>query len=275
MPNKCLTLKFRNAKLFRNDKKCPDYVSDINGIRKRTDEPQYVEPITVYQVANVLRVLFGERPIPSLRKVLFTGSEYYFDKANESLIRVDGHKRFNKSKQEFQYVTELLSTKKIVSNSYHSTPIITWSIVKRYIGDDNMEWFIAELSRLMIDPLGKTFNEVRDILLNSDYHILATGLKARMLSGLVEYIKNDKMSYQLTAKTETALIYNNGIENIIVLSGEILVPVSDKDLERLSKSKGCSTILDGGLVWIDSIKSYNFVSDDGFTKVCNISTEKY
>jgi len=273
--DKYLILKFRNAKLFRNDKKCSDFVNDVNGNRKRNNEEQYTKPITVYQVSNVLHALFGERPVPSLRKVLFQKNQYYFDKANKSYIRVDGHKRFNKSKQEFQYVKEFLQTKKSVYNSYNPNPVINWEIVKQYIGPNNIDWFMKEISTLIQNPLNYTFTEIRNKLLLANTTILFSGLKSRMLSGLIGYLTNYKFASQLTSKNDTALINNNGIESVIILSGEIIVPVSDDDIIKLSQSKGCATILDGGFVWIDSIKNENEISEDGFDKVCDISTKKY
>lgn len=273
--DKYLILKFRNAKLFRNDKKCSDFVNDVNGNRKRTNEEQYIEPITVYQVSNVLHALFGERPVPSLRKVLFEKNQYYFEKANKSYIKVDGHKRFVKSKNKEEYVKEFLQTKKSVYNSYNPNPVINWEIVRQYVGPDNIDWLMKEISTLIQNPLNYTFIEIRNKLSISNTTNLFLGLKSRMLSGLIGYISNSKFASQLTTKNDTALINNNGVDSVIVLSGEMIIPVSDEDIIKLSKSKGCATILDGGFVWIDSIKNENEISEDGFDKVCDISTKKY
>ena len=93
---------------------------------------------------------------------------------------------------------------------------------------------------------------------------------------MVQYILDRKNSYQVTSKEKhTALNINNGVENVILLRGEILVPVSEEDIERLKENKGCATILDGGLVWIEGIVNSDHLSIDGFEKVSEISSEKY
>jgi len=81
---------------------------------------------------------------------------------------------------------------------------------------------------------------------------------------------------QLTNKLKhTALNINNGIEKVVILRGEILIPVSDEDVEQLRQNKGCATILDGGMVWIKGLVNGDHLSIEGFEKVGEISTEKY
>ncbi len=52
-------------------KKTNDFIFDLNGKRQRRDTLFYKEPVTVHQVSNVLHVLFGERPKPSIRELTF------------------------------------------------------------------------------------------------------------------------------------------------------------------------------------------------------------
>ena len=285
--NKYLILKFENAKLFRNTFKCKDFVFDIYGQKNRSEQQQFIEPITVHQVSNMLHVLFNERPVPTFRPSLYGRVEHYFEMAQESFIRIDSVKRFNKSKNEDVFITEVISTKKAVSNSYNPNPTITWEIVKQYCENDFNE--ILKLITIIIgsDPLKLTFDDVRNILFNSDIEELMDRLKKLKLSGLANYIDKNKKTKEgkpvnpdsckteLTKKSSTALINNNGIDNVIVLSGEIIVPVTDDDLARLSESDGCATILDGGMVWIEDVKTDNEISDHGFIKVKEISTETY
>ena len=50
--NKYLELSFQNAGLI------------LRGNR-------FVEPITIFQISNVIHVLFGERPVPTLNRVRY------------------------------------------------------------------------------------------------------------------------------------------------------------------------------------------------------------
>lgn len=273
--NKFLILKFRNAKLFRNSPKCGDYVFDVTGQRKRAGQQQFVEPITVYQISNLIHVLFNERPVPSFRKSFITNIDHYFDMAQKSYIKVNGIKRFNKTKNEEQYVKEFLSTKKSVYNSYNPNPIINWEVVKQYC-EENFNDINTLMEQILgFKPQDLPFDKVRLILQTKDITELTNSLKEKKLTGLANYLLNDKCASEMIKKVSSSLINNNGVDSVVILNGEIIVPVSDEDLIKLSNSKGTATILDGGFVWIDSIKTENEISDYGFTKVCDISTEKY
>lgn len=273
--SKYLILKFRNAKLFRNSPKCGDYVFDVTGQRKRAGQLQFVEPITVHQVSNMLHVLFNERPVPSFRKSFYGNIEHYFKMAQESLIRVDGYKRFNKNKNQEEFVKEFLMTKKSVFNSYNPNSLINWEIVKEYCEEDFNDIIIAIQNIIGFNPKDVTFDEVRELLQSYDISEFSKTLKEKKLTALSNYIKDTNTASEMTRKASTALINNNGIDNVAILGGEIIVTVSEDDLIKLSNSKGCATILDGGLVWIDSVKDGMEISDYGFTKVNEISTEKY
>jgi hypothetical protein len=272
-----LVLHFKNAKLFRNGKDCKDFIFDINGQRKRVGEPQFVEPITVHQISNLLHVLFGERPVPSNRKTLYPKTEYYFEKAKESYLKVEGYKRFNKSKNIDEYITETLSTKKAVWNSWNPSVQINWEIVREYIRPEYIQWFLDEVKSILgVDPYSLTFNEVRVELLKYNSQKLLNELKEKRLTALSQYIMDPKLSGDMIKKLKhTGLNINNGVEKVVILRGEIIIPVSYEDIEKLRGTKGCATILDGGMVWIKGLINGDHLSIEGFNKVGEISTEKY
>jgi len=65
--NKYLMLDFKNASLIRCHKGTKDKIIDPVGDQYKTDrsvDMEFVEPITVQQISNMLHVLFGERPKP-------------------------------------------------------------------------------------------------------------------------------------------------------------------------------------------------------------------
>jgi hypothetical protein len=77
-------------------------------------------------------------------------------------------------------------------------------------------------------------------------------------------------TFNKNGRTQLTII--KGIDTKINLSGSIIVPVNDEDIEKIKNSKGCATLLDGGAVFIKGLK--NNVSVEGYTKVGDISMEK-
>lgn len=295
MYNKYLVLKFRNAKLFRNrkDGSCKDYVSDIKikeGYRKRMDkskgkfEEQFVEPITVHQISNLLHVLFNERPVPSHRDCFYPKIDHLYNKAKDSYLRyVDSVgnegivKGFNSKKNEEYFITETIKVSKAVWNSWNPNPYINWDIIKQYLGSqENIDWFFNEIIDLLsVNPLAYDVEIIRMSLLTKDLTRLFKGLETIKRSGLISYIMNKNGSEMTSNNKRISLTVNGGIEKVTILNGEILVPVDDNDIEKLKSSKGCATILDGGYVWIESLKNSDELSIEGFTMVGDISTEKF
>jgi hypothetical protein len=294
METRYLVLRFRNAKLFRNrkDGSCKDYVFDMNidrGYRKRMDkmkgrfEQQFIEPITVHQISNLLHVLFNERPVPSHRDCLYSKIDYLFEKAKNSYLRYtncDGGeltKLFNNKKNEEYLPTETIKVSKAVWDSFNPSPQINWDIIKQYLGSqENIDWFFKELKNLLNkNPIDYNVDIIRLSLLTKNLTNLFDGLEQRKRKGLVDFINNNTGNSITSNNDRISLTVNSGIENVIILNGEILIPVDDNDIIKLRLSKGCATILDGGYVWIDSLKDSNEIGIDGFTMVGEISTEKY
>lgn len=149
---KYLVLEFSNAGFFRKDKYTKDFIFDARGKRQRKDSLSYREPITVHQISNVIHVLFGERPKPSLREVHFGNVDYYFQKALQSYLHVGSYKRTVKDRKNHtereEFVSEMLQTKKVVNDSWSKTDFMYWERVSRYLGDDSFNEFRKLLSGL-------------------------------------------------------------------------------------------------------------------------------
>lgn len=279
--SKYLILNFRNAKLFQN-KKTKDKIFEVSSgvVRDRSEEKFFKEPITVYQISNVLHALFGERPVPSLRGVAYARNEYYFQKANQSFLFLDVYKQRAKDGTE-RYVQEKMTTKKAVYNSWNNSVVLNWEIVRRYM-DDNFDWFVGRVSELIQveDPTAIPFHDVRNMILELDtfyIDVIKNELREKKLTLMNYYIDSiDKASLVTSTPNKVAITVVNGIESAIILNGKIAVPVTNEDIDRLKNvSKGCVTILDGGLVWIDSIKGGHEILLDEYTPVSQISTERY
>jgi hypothetical protein len=291
MDNKYLVLEFRNAKLFRNTKSSKDYVFDRNirkGYRKRIDEKksdlQFLEPITVHQISNMIHVLFNERPVPSHRDCFYKRVDHIFEKAENSYLKyTDRHggapiTEYFDSKGKIHLLTETMTVNKAVHDCWKKHPQMNWHIIKDYIGDqDNIDWFFGEVIDLLgVNPLDYSVENVRDALLTKDLTNMFAKLKSIGRGGLSSYIINTKNAPNVAAKSSRSrIMVNSGIESITKYNGEIIVPVNDEDIAKLRESKGCATLLDGGFVTIVGVKDAHEITVDGFIKVGDISTEKY
>lgn len=281
---KYLEISFESARVFypfyrKNGKtfKTKDFVNDIEGKKSRADMPYYKEPITANQVSNVIHVLFGERPKPSLRSSFIKRNDYYFNKAQESFLKIDTRTEIDQD-GNVRYPKEITHLQKTVKNSWNNNPTINWEIVRRYT-DTHFEWLRSELSKHLNDSIfSQPFYEVRKQIV-ANKSLLATlkdELQKREIYGLFTYICDDKKSSDMTRNKRITLTVNRGIDYISTLSGTIMVPVTHEDLERLSEvSKGVCTILDGGIAKIKSLRSASFFNseEEGFIPVKNISCE--
>jgi hypothetical protein len=247
-------------------------------------EKQFSQPITVHQISNLIHVLFNERPVPSHRECFYPKIDYLFEKAKDSFLKYtdcvgnDGLiKTTNKVKGEDQYITEKTKVSKAVWNSWNPSPQINWDIVKLYLGSqENIDWFFGEIIDLLgVNPLSYNVEKIRISLLTKNLDKLFNGLTKIERSGLIRYIRDNQGQHIINVEKRYNLTVNSGIDNVVILNGEILVPINDEDIEKLKLSKGCATILDGGYVWIDSVKSAHEITSDGYEKVGDISTEKY
>jgi len=289
--NNYLVLNFHNAKLFRKfdkehvNRKSGDFVFDgINSYKSRNFYPAFIEPITVHQVSNMLHVLFNERPVPSLRTVVYDKNNYYFEKAQNSFLKIDTLKNHN---EEFYY--ETTHVKKAVWNSWNKNVSINWEIIRRYIDDEaKLIIFVNKLNEVLgenseLIPFKTIRSKVMNLSIDKRFELYNAIKDLKSIEGLIYYFgryvngkfiesDGDKITCK---KNRTAKMVNTGLESAVLLSGEILVPVSDDDIIKLrTVSKGFATILDDGLVFITSIQHKNNLSVAGFTLVKDISDEK-
>lgn len=267
--NKILVLAFNNAKMFKQTRFTKDYVfTRDNAPLDRVKFHFYEEPLNANHISNMLHVLFGYRPIASLRGSLYNSNTYLFDKANESYIKYDlvNHKG------------EMLQTNKSRYNSKSMINFMYWERVKNLIGDDLYNQFTTVTSLVLgISNIEKkhTFEEVKKMLNPhlKDKRIvtLFDKLKANRKTSLCTYIDGTELS-GINANPLTRLSTTKGIETAYKAYGKIYVPVNDDDIKRLEEySSGFANILDGGMVEIDSLIDINKFSDDELIKIKNIS----
>lgn len=283
---KFIILEFTNAGFFKKHKGTKDFIFDINGKRKRVESKFYKEPITVNQVSNVLHVLFGERPKPSLRGVAFDKIDYYFDKAMQSYLRINSYTRFNKNLNSDEYISEFMQTKKVVNDAWSTVDFVYWERIRKTLGKELYNEFKSLLSDLFeVSDITKkyTFMELREQVISRN--MMGEGTKLELFfdklilnkkSPLVVYFKHNSRKSEINKAANIKVTVNMGTEKITKISGDIIVPVTDEDIIKINKHKGFATILDGGLVFIKGIFTENRLPNlETYRKVSDISVETY
>lgn len=278
--DKYLLLEFSSAKLFRNSLKdglVVDYKDEKGKISKRKKDYDISEvfkyPITKYQVSNVLHTLFGKIPVPSLKKTILKVDGYLFEKAANSYIKLNIPHRETKS-GDLRYIDEVHIRRKPYWNAWRKSLSINWTILKAYL-EDEYDYIVDTMSSIIgYDVLEhKLMDVVEDFSkLESDCVEFKNLLKEKKKTALFNVLfKNGSDSYselcrrvsgQIGLRGYTAVTENKGLGSYITISGSILVPVSEEDLNAISSSKGVSTILDGGVVNISKLLNPHEISQE-------------
>ncbi len=293
--SKYLILNFRDAKLFRKfnkdkvNRRCKDFSFDVvtGKYKSRDFLPAFVEPITVHQVSNMLHVLFNERPVPSFRQCLYPRVDRYFEMAQNSYLKIDTPK-LNRDGEDYYYETN--HVKKGVHDSWNPAPRVNWEIVRRFMDDEEkLKIFINKLNEVLdVNSESLSFLNIREMVgnlsIDKRLSLYDTILDLKNVTAMIDYFGSYKGDGVFIKPVDCAItrrynkmtqLVNMGLETSINLSGQIIVPVTEEDITRLKTiSKGCATILDGGMVWIDSVKDGSNISVEDFIQVKNISDEK-
>lgn len=276
--DKYIRITFKDAGIFKNHGKSKDKLYDLLATShlKRKDTKQFEEPITTHQIANALHVLFGERPVPTFRTVIYDSVEYLVNKANDSYLKVNPLTRKLKSGEE-RMVGETISTNKAAWNSFNPVATMNWHKVKLFLEEYYNQFTDLLVSEYGEDILKDNFINVAEMLKEKcsdtilDFLLL---LNKKGKKPVYDYIFLDGNAKANINKNKRVLdTVSNGIDTIYRLSGEILVPVSDEDLVTLSNGSGFATFLDGGYLKIEEVLDANRLSIDDYRKVSTISTK--
>lgn len=281
-------MAFTNAKFFPKNDKTKDYITDItidgkNNLTtcysKRSEEKltSFVEPINVYQVANVLRTLIGERPIPSFRDVFYKFDDEILDIANNSFINISSPiTEIVKNKViEKKFISECTRIDKAAWNAWSKPNDIQWFKIKKYMGND-FDIFIELLTNsLGYNPLSKKFNTLQNIVCeNIKIEDVLNFLVLKKKMPIYNYLtKKDVDISEITKNTALGETVNSGVDSAYFLDGEILVPFTESFANKIIKDN--TNILDGGFVEIIGVfYEYELTDIENFIQVSSISTEK-
>lgn len=271
---KYIILEFRNAGLFRKHRNTKDKMFDMGVRVERKDALEFIEPITSQQISNMLHVLFGKRPKPMNRETMYSADEYLIDKAKKSYLNITTYKDDNGN-----FYAETIKLNKAVHNAWNPVSYANWNRVEKLLGEELFNNFMSVIKEVFnLNREETTFNNVRELILNTkdkrlDNIFIKLNKKGKKpLYDSIFGVKNEPANINKNPRTKLTVI--SGLDKVIKLDGQILVPVDDNDVEIIKKNKGCATILDGGVVFIKSVKSANLINNNGFTLVGDISLEK-
>jgi len=282
MPNKALIIKFINAGIFPETHRSSDKMYDLDGKTKRKDAPKMQIPAGKFDwrhVSNVLHVLMGERPVPTIRKTLLRPDPSIHAAAKKAWVAID-----TPHNERGYEGTEMITARKTVKDAWQTARIsyflggvpvqikgglLYWARLERLLGEALLNDFIN-----IVQSITGERNVTRNIsahraieILHDNYDLPQTRKFCQnciksMRTALVNIIdpKANKESITFHTGVGSKLnihMVNSGPENITKISGTIFVPVDEELLSRLSKGCGTATILDGGLAYIEGVEEWS------------------
>jgi hypothetical protein len=281
----CLILRFKGAGIF-NPKWSKDKVFDAAGMHDRKTFGTIDVPVgclSKRHISNVLHVLMGERPAPSIRASFIKPIESIRKLADGARVKIDSLITLDK-KGNKHYLKETKTVRKSIPNCWntasHSITLnginkplkgetLSWELIKVYLGDVLYQSFLKLVKTCIGDSALK--ERVEDVigLLSSKHNSAVRAFIAECSEACKE-----PMAHLLRGSTEAAAFNQSsdvlvrrtvckGVEEISRIDGTIYVPMSNKDLDRVRKGPGSATILEGGVVFIEGVDDFsdNLISD--------------
>jgi hypothetical protein len=282
MPQKALLIKFINAGIFPETRWSSDKMYDLDGKTKRKDAPVMQIPAGKFDwrhVSNVLHVLMGERPVPTIRKTLLKPDLSIQGAARKARVAID-----TLCNDRGYEGVEMMNARKTVKDAWQTSKIayflggkpvqikgglLYWARLERLLGEALLNDFIDTVKSITSERnVTRNISAHRAIeILHDNYdlsqvqHFCQKCLKAER-TALVNIINPQANKESITFHTGVGSklniqMVNSGPEKIIKISGTIFVPLNDELLARLSKGCGTATILEGGLAYIEGIEEWS------------------
>lgn len=271
MLRKALIVRFRNARIFSDPRRSSDKM--ISGRVKvdRSIAPRINIPegtLDTRHVSNLLHVLAGERPVPTLRKSCMQIDESLYNLARKSFVEVEEISR-DETKTVRKAVKDSWNT---VTLWYHLNGkdvkikggLIYHNRLQRYLNDDLYVHLIDVLKEVSgcNDPCSDFSAHEAIEYLNAHNHdrrirLLISKCRESQRSAIANLIEpNGNIAsidiHQGTGCKLNTLVVNSGIEKVRSISGTIYVPISsDVMLERFRNGGGVATFLEGGFAYIE------------------------
>lgn len=261
---KYLHLKFDGARVIRTHRNTKDVFVDYRidnkeNRRKRSliDDPNISAPMNVSHVSNMLHVLLGERPVPSRRESKMVVDQSIYELANSSLIRIDNNLKYVKSRGTYEPITEKIKTQKSLWNSYNANISPNWEYIRINLEDRAPILFeyLESISKGCTSvPLEDAIEIIKTVITEEQLKFLDTNFKIMYYS-----LTNSIAEF---SKSKKKITLSSGIDNMEVYNGELIIPITSEQLERIQNGSGSATLLDGGLVSIVGVKEEHQIDID-------------
>jgi hypothetical protein len=277
MPKKAILIRFCNASLFTNRRRTSDKVVDGTERRKRDQVPQFDVPegyIHLNHVSNLLHVLMGERPVPSLRKSMARPDPGILNAARQSRFRMEEISR-QETKTVRKAVNDAWNT---VTQFYYLNGknvkvkggLLYPSRLKRFLGEHLYQQFYDLVESY---SGGKKLGD--DISVQQGIELLNQHSTDPEVRNFVEACKNARRKdlvnligpdgnvqaislHQGTGSKLNILLVNAGVEEVSRYSGVLFVPVEDEGLLlRLNHGTGVGTFLEGGCAFLCGVEDWS------------------
>jgi hypothetical protein len=282
----CLILKFKGAGIYSSPQWSKDKVCDSSGVHDRKTFPTMDIPIGTLSkrhISNVLHVLMGERPAPSLRSSFIKPIDEIKALADESRVKIESVIGKDKDGKEF-YLREIKNIRKSIGNSWNTSShninlkgidkplkglVLSWANMKLYLGDELYSEFI-ELTKTL---LGEKYlsERIEDVI--SSLSLLSSSKMSEFIK-LCSFAHKEPFAHLLRGDTTKAAFNQasdinvrrtvcKGVESISRIDGTIYIPMTDEFFNRIKNGPGSATILEGGVVYIDGVADFseNLISD--------------
>ena len=297
---KMVHLRFENARLFPQCRKTPKnwVFSAEKGkyVHQETGAENFGNPITVNIVANVMRTLTGDIPVPTLKPNDIGKNPLFEELAGNAFVRYDAERTDEKGRPMF---TECMNVNKSHVRDSHSKKTQEFELFDSttYVAKGNYDWYSFEQTFSNGNPINKEsllsfISEIIDVenvrkltfrevvyRLSEYWHTedFENKVKAFFDEKYTTNAINGPWSYVLfgctwdngiisrevptgsngSYKGKTPLLYTKGIAPTMYVSGDIYCPVTDEMIECLSENMGTATILDGGIAYVAEIEIYD------------------
>lgn len=294
MKDKCLILNFRDAKSFRGARAFGDdhRMVEFGGVVDRKNRQSSwinvpTDTLYVNHVSNVLHVLMGERPVPTFRKTCDEAHKRV--DAIDSLaadasvsVRTGVHNYMGKEGiLKSSRILEKMTSRKAVKNSWNKSGKgrkivldgvshdwdscnLSWDRIQWHVGKE----LFAEFDKIATTILSPGYSSRPVLRVFEELHShrgnqllidwcsnpeVPESYRAILLQGKVSGQYFHQSGYGKLAYVFLST-FSRGVEDVSSISGKIFIPVDDSDLELVRRGPGFATILDGGIVTIDSVE---------------------
>lgn len=271
--DKVLVLRYENAGIFPKHWREKDdtffsgskddriFVGGNRFVRKQEQWiEQNIHTIHYTFIANVLRVLCGQRPITKYRFTCVEQSSLFDKLAKRAFVSVE-NAIYTDSKDKERYISEKMTTRKCMHDSWAMcTP--SWNRFKHLLPEE----LYSELVFVASDICGGNaedmlFSTVAKILYESkdprveQLVVMARDSRCEPLAKLL--VGNPVHSLQQAGYRGLGIylrtLVNKGVAEVVRLDGVICIPLSNTELDAFRVGSGVATIFDGGLVRIAKI----------------------